>query len=446
MSKRKLKKKKVKIAYCTWCRKELKAGDYKSVGRDNFCSELCLSEWNVKQSIVMHQLHGQKSLVEKSGVSIQNLEEKAHQQKLEAIREGDLKKGEQVTVNELLEATSEENELRTIAGRMFGVKLRKTIHPAYYVAIGALFSLIVLFAGIKIVSFFTVPVEKKAVTIDTTVVIDTFVSYTKEISKIPVEKEPRTVRAPLSNKVQPLIVNQYDENLNFTRGDIDVPNIALTFDAGSHLEETGAILDTLKSRDIKCTFFLTGYYARRYKQMVIRMHAEGHEIGNHTWSHPHLTTFESSGKQITTHGVNKDIVLNELLMTDSLLTTLVGTGISRFWRAPYGEMNSDICRWAEEAGYKHIGWTLGTSWRTNLDTNDWVVNPQDAGFFYPEEVMDKILKFGNGTGKGLNGGIILMHAGTLRPKDKMVGHLGALIDSLHGRNYKLVKVSELIGG
>ncbi|MBL8026800.1 MAG: polysaccharide deacetylase family protein, partial [Fibrobacteres bacterium] len=446
MSKRKAKKKKVKIAHCAWCRKVLKAGSYTSEGRDDFCGNECLSEWKVKQAIVLRQLEGQKSLVEKRGESVKDLEEKAHKQKLEAIKQGDLKKGEQITVDELLETTADEKELESIAGRLFGVKVRKTYHPLVYVAAGAVFALLLMIAATKITSSLkeneTTPDKAKkdstSIRNHTLKPADTVLtSYKKEVTVNPVEKEERAVRAPLSAKPQPLITDKYESTLNFSRGNIDVPDVALTFDAGAHLEETGAILDTLKSRNIKCTFFLTGYYAKKYSSMVRRMVAEGHEIGNHTTTHPHLTTFETSGTQTTSKGVNKSMLLHELNSTDTILASIAGSAYRKIWRAPYGEMNRDICAWAEEGGYKHVGWTQGNSWRTNLDTNDWIEYPSEQGFFYPQEVVDKIMKFGTGTGKGLNGGIVLMHAGTLRKKHKMVEYLGVLIDSLQKQNYSL---------
>ncbi len=65
--------------------------------------------------------------------------------------------------------------------------------------------------------------------------------------------------------------------------------IALTFDGGSAANGTLHILDTLLSRNVKCTLFLTGDFIKRYPALVKRMIADGHELGNHSMHHPHLT-------------------------------------------------------------------------------------------------------------------------------------------------------------
>ncbi|MCL5960671.1 MAG: polysaccharide deacetylase family protein, partial [Chloroflexi bacterium] len=74
------------------------------------------------------------------------------------------------------------------------------------------------------------------------------------------------------------------------RGDPNSSMIALTFDAGSGSEPTPKILDTLKERGIHVTVFLTGQWIEQNPELVKRIAADGHEIGNHTYSHPDLTT------------------------------------------------------------------------------------------------------------------------------------------------------------
>ena len=70
---------------------------------------------------------------------------------------------------------------------------------------------------------------------------------------------------------------------------VDGPYIAMTFDDGPHPVLTPRLLDMLKARGIKATFFLIGQNAAEYPDIVRRIAAEGHEIGNHTWNHPQLT-------------------------------------------------------------------------------------------------------------------------------------------------------------
>jgi peptidoglycan/xylan/chitin deacetylase (PgdA/CDA1 family) len=246
-------------------------------------------------------------------------------------------------------------------------------------------------------------------------------------------------------KAQTFVPDQYASSLNFTRGSRDQKRVALTFDGGAHAREAPDILDTLKNRQVKATFFLTGYFIRKYPDLVRRMHGEGHVLGNHLDSHPHLTTWEENGMQNTRPGVTQAFLADELRKVDERFRKM-GIRTSRTWRAPYGEQNRQINQWGESAGYRHVGWTQGTSWRMNLDTNDWVVKPGDPGYFSSAEAIKKILSFGNGTGYGLNGGIVLMHAGTIRKTDKLYRQLGTLIDSLKSRGYELVTATEMMNG
>ena len=75
------------------------------------------------------------------------------------------------------------------------------------------------------------------------------------------------------------------------RGRRDLPKVALTFDGGGDAGQSERILDVLEQRGATATFFLTGDYIRHNPELVRRIVAAGHEVGNHTWSHPHLTTW-----------------------------------------------------------------------------------------------------------------------------------------------------------
>lgn len=229
---------------------------------------------------------------------------------------------------------------------------------------------------------------------------------------------------------------------DFTRGNINKKNIALTFDGGAGDGAAAEILDYLSEKKIKCTMFLTGSFLKTYPDIVKRMVKEGHEIGNHTWSHPHLTTFVKNQKHETAPGITEKKLHSELDKTSKLFEKITKTKMSPFWRAPYGEHNLQIRRWASELGYRQIGWTLGNG--ENLDTHDWVIDTTSTIYKTPQQVMDKILNFGNGSSKKSNGGIILMHLDSQRKNNQIHHMVPALIDSLHNRGYQLVKVSELL--
>ncbi|MFQ5656895.1 MAG: polysaccharide deacetylase family protein [Candidatus Methylomirabilales bacterium] len=236
---------------------------------------------------------------------------------------------------------------------------------------------------------------------------------------------------------------QFPPETSLSRGPTWERKIALTFDGGSEANVTEDILDTLKSKGVRATIFLTGEYILNYPDLVRRMIEEGHEIGNHTYSHPHLTTFSLDRRQETLAGVTKEFVQNELRLAARLFEKVTGGPMSSYWRAPYGEHNRDIRRWAAEVGYLHVGWTRDPATGEDLDTRDWVVDPDSPIYYRAEEVRERILTFGKGTTARANGGIILLHLGTQRKEDRVHRQLPVIIDGLRMQGYDLVPVSEL---
>jgi peptidoglycan/xylan/chitin deacetylase (PgdA/CDA1 family) len=233
--------------------------------------------------------------------------------------------------------------------------------------------------------------------------------------------------------------------LSFDNGPRDQRLVALTFDGGSYANAAAEILDTLMSRNVKATMFLSGEFMRKHPDIVRRIAAEGHETGNHTFSHPHLTTYEQDHLQITLPGLGPEILARELSSTKAAYEKLTGKSLVPFWRAPYGESNRQICRWALEAKWMHVGWGQGRTWRQNLDSNDWIAEQESPGFHAPHEVLEKLLTLADQQPYGINGGIILMHLGTVRTNTDHQVHriLGQLIDGLRARGYRLITVSEM---
>jgi peptidoglycan/xylan/chitin deacetylase (PgdA/CDA1 family) len=127
--------------------------------------------------------------------------------------------------------------------------------------------------------------------------------------------------------------------------------IALTFDDGPKASTTPQILDELKKRDIRATFFVLGKMADRAagKELVRRMLAEGHTVGNHSWNHPNFRK------------ISKSKVRKEVERTQKLLESLGVT--SRYIRAPYGATNKEVRALLHEMDMDLIGW--------NVDPEDW---------------------------------------------------------------------------
>ncbi|MCI8388611.1 MAG: polysaccharide deacetylase family protein [Clostridiales bacterium] len=185
--------------------------------------------------------------------------------------------------------------------------------------------------------------------------------------------------------------------------------IALTFDDGPHYKYTEEILDILDEYNAKATFFVVGELAERYPELILRELAEGHEIGNHTWSHPKMKKLSSN--QLT----------NELMRTEELLNEIADYR-PKLFRPPEGSFGKSVENIAEQNDYTLILWTV--------DTRDWAHTP-----------VDDIVK--NVIDSTESGSIILCHdfIGRDSPTpDAIRKFIPALIDA----GYKFVTVSELL--
>jgi peptidoglycan/xylan/chitin deacetylase (PgdA/CDA1 family) len=233
-----------------------------------------------------------------------------------------------------------------------------------------------------------------------------------------------------------------DGPLSFERGRRDLPKVALTFDGGSDEGDSAQILAILEEKSVRATFFLTGGYIAKYPRLVQRMVAAGHEVGNHTRTHPHLTSWDRNSRHDTLPGVDRDFLVRELDATARAFARLTGGEMTPFWRAPYGEVNAALLSWAAERGYRHVSWTRDDRGRVNLDSLDWVSDRRSRLYLDSAGIRDRLLGFERGS-EGLNGGIVLMHLCTRR-SDPGVTRLAELIDTLRDRGYRLVPVTELL--
>lgn len=179
--------------------------------------------------------------------------------------------------------------------------------------------------------------------------------------------------------------------------------IALTFDDGPDTKDTPRLLDGLKERNVRVTFFVQGQFAENASDIVARAYAEGHEIGSHSWNHPNLP----------------DLSLSEVEWqferSYEVLDKICGEGTEYLIRPPYGNTNDQI---RAMIGAPLIHWSV--------DTLDWET-------LNAYSVRDSILN------EAYDGGIILLHDIHSTSVD---GTLMAL-DTLIARGYEFVTVSEL---
>jgi peptidoglycan/xylan/chitin deacetylase (PgdA/CDA1 family) len=196
--------------------------------------------------------------------------------------------------------------------------------------------------------------------------------------------------------------------VEITRGTTERPWIALTFDAGGPSAFAPSILDTLREKDVHCTFFLTGYWARNSPTLVQRMVAEGHELGNHSNTHRRFTelTDEEMGE--------------ELDAVEELVMELTEHSTKPYFRPPYGNRNDRVRRVVQENGYVTVMWTYYV-W-------DWVDDK-------PEEAV-----LGYALDGACNGAIVVLHLGSWQIEQV----LPQMIDELRARGYRLVTLSQLL--
>jgi peptidoglycan-N-acetylmuramic acid deacetylase len=123
--------------------------------------------------------------------------------------------------------------------------------------------------------------------------------------------------------------------------------IYLTFDCGFENGNTPTILDALKKHNATATFFIVGNYLETSPELVKRMVAEGHTVGNHTWSHPDMS------KISTTEEFAKE--LSEL---EALYEETVGQPMTKYYRPPQGIYSESNLKMAQELGYQTFFWSL----------------------------------------------------------------------------------------
>lgn len=219
------------------------------------------------------------------------------------------------------------------------------------------------------------------------------------------------------------------EALNLLRGPRGSRWVCFTFDGGSTAEVAVDVLDALKERGILTTFFLAGSFIKKYPELVRRMNHEGHEIGNHTLDHPHLAP---NGRRDP--GWTKERFQQQLLQTDAAFLKLTGRPMDPYWRAPYGEHTAEIRRWAEELGYRHVGWSEGA------DTLDWATVKERKLYRTGSAILDRLRsRMEKHDGDGL---IVLMHLGSGRPEsDQPAKVLGPFLDQALDEGWVFVNIS-----
>lgn len=195
--------------------------------------------------------------------------------------------------------------------------------------------------------------------------------------------------------------------VSYSQVSITQPVVAMTFDDGPHPVLTPRLLDILKERNIKCTFFVIGRSAKAHPQIIRRMIAEGHEVANHTWTHASLTSRSD------------DQIRQELRQSEDALVAAANYR-PQLIRPPYGAVNARIKQLMfAEFGYSTIMWSV--------DPQDW--RRPGVGV-----VTSRLV---NGAHPGA---IMLAH--DIHPPT--IQAMPAMFDQLLAKGYQFVTVSQLL--
>ncbi|EQE83978.1 TPA: polysaccharide deacetylase family protein [Clostridioides difficile] len=203
------------------------------------------------------------------------------------------------------------------------------------------------------------------------------------------------------------------EDVIIKKGNDNEKVIALTFDDGPDEVFTPQVLDILKKNNVKATFFIVGEKVEYNKELLKRQYTEGHEIGNHTFTH------------INVAKNSYDKVEKEITDTQNAVKNVIGVE-PKIFRPPYRAMSKSVCDIIVSKNMNIILWS-------NLDPRDWS-NPGVGN------IINTILT------KVQNGNIILLHDYNNRRNDKSqtIQALEVVIPKLKEKGYKFVTISELI--
>lgn len=182
--------------------------------------------------------------------------------------------------------------------------------------------------------------------------------------------------------------------------------IAISFDAAWGNEETQTLIDILKEYNVKTTFFVVGSWVDKYPDSVKALAEAGHEVCNHSDTHPHMPKLSESDMKAQIESCNEKIKAI--------------TGVSPIlFRPPYGDYNNAVVQSAKDLGMYAIQW--------NVDSLDWK-NPT------PQQITDRVLK------KVTPGSIVLFHNGAKNTP----AALPTILKTLQSEGYTIVPVSQLI--
>ena len=210
-----------------------------------------------------------------------------------------------------------------------------------------------------------------------------------------ISKSQEVVETAASIKKLPIYNVQTDEN-----------KVALTMNCAWNADDIDSILQTLEKHNVHITFFMVGDWVDKYADAVKKIADKGHEIGNHSNTHPHVNQ------------LNLEKNIAEIEETAKKIKKITGKATT-LYRGPYGEYNDTVIQAAEAQNHYTIQW--------NIDTLDYSGLTGEEMWSRIENKLEK-------------GSIILMHNGTKHTADS----LDSILSKIKQKGFKIVTVSDLI--
>lgn len=186
----------------------------------------------------------------------------------------------------------------------------------------------------------------------------------------------------------------------------DDKKVALSFDAAWGNEDTGHLIEILGKYNIKATFFVVGQWVDKYPESVRALHDAGHEVMNHSNTHPHMG------------GLSADAITKELNACNDKIEKVTGVRPTLF-RAPYGEYDDNLIKTVKGIG---------------MDTIQWDVDSLDWKKLTASEISSRVLS------RVTSGSIVLFHNAAIHTPES----LPIIIDALIKDGYSFLPISQLI--
>jgi peptidoglycan/xylan/chitin deacetylase (PgdA/CDA1 family) len=198
------------------------------------------------------------------------------------------------------------------------------------------------------------------------------------------------------------------------RGDPSSPRIVLAINVGAGSTPAESMLDTLRERGLRTTFFVLGWLAERIPQILARVAADGHEIASHGHSVFDLTR------------VSDAAVVADLEAADAAISAVTGRSTRPLWSPSAGYRDARVRALAARLGYRPIYWTV--------DSGDWQERATADGVY--RRVMDQTV----------NGSIVVLHFDSPTTTTTTAVVLGQIIDDLRAQGFQPGTVTELLTG